>query len=89
MKIKVRNMQSPNGNTIANQFVIYANNGKYFQSYNSIIALIDNNNNIVLDEYYWDYSKTTSKYRNIFLGETTEQTRHQIEIGNYKLKNLN
>lgn len=89
MKIKVKNMQSPKGNTIANQFVIYANNGKYFQSYNSVIALIDNNNNIVLDEYYWDYSITTSKYRNIFLGETTEQTRYQIEIGNYKLKNLN
>jgi len=89
MKIKVKNMQSPNGNTIANQFVIYANNGKYFQSYNSVIAFINNNNNIVLDEHYWDYSKTTSKYRNIFLGETTEQTKYQIEIGNYKLKNLN
>jgi hypothetical protein len=82
-------MISNKGNSIANQFLIYANNGVYFQSYNSIIALKKNDGTIVLSEKYWDYSKTTSKYRNIFLGETSEQTKYQIKIGNYKLQKLN
>ena len=38
MKVKVYNMTSPNGNKVANQFEIYTSKGKYFQSYNSIIA---------------------------------------------------
>ena len=42
MKVKVYNMKSPNGNKVANQFEIYTSKGKYFQSYNSIIAFIDN-----------------------------------------------
>jgi len=82
-------MISNKGNSIANQFLIYANNGVYFQSYNSIIALKQNDGTIVLSEKYWDYSKTTSKYRNIFLGETSDQTKYQIKIGNYKLQKLN
>ena len=87
--MKCRQMISNKGNSIANQFLIYANNGVYFQSYNSIIALKQNDGTIVLSEQYWDYSKTTSKYRNIFLGETSEQTKYQIKIGNYKLQKLN
>lgn len=87
--IKCEQMISNKGNSIANQFLIYANNGVYFQSYRSIIALKQNDGTIVLSEKYWDYSQTTSKYRNIFLGETTEQTRYQIKIGNYKLQKLN
>ena len=87
--IKCEQMISNKGNAIANQFLIYANNGVYFQSYRSIIALKQNDGTIVLSEKYWDYSSTTSKYRNIFLGETTEQTRYQIKIGNYKLQKLN
>jgi hypothetical protein len=82
-------MISNKGNAIANQFLIYANNGVYFQSYKSIIALKQNDGTIVLSEKYWDYSKTTSKYRNIFLGETSDQTKYQIKIGNYKLQKLN
>ena len=89
MKTRCSNMQSPRGNLVPNQFVIYANNGKYFQSYNSIIAFIDNKNQVFLDEYYWDYSRTTSKYRNIFLKENTEQTKYSISTGEYKLTNLN
>jgi len=87
--MKCSQMISNKGNSIANQFLIYANNGVYFQSYNSIIALKQNDGTIVLSEKYWDYSKTTSKYRNIFLGETSDQTKYQIKIGNYKLQKLN
>ena len=89
MKVKVYNMTSPNGNKVANQFEIYTDEGKYFQSYRSIIAFKDNKGQVFLDDYYWDYSRTTSKYRNMFLNEGVNDTREKIKSGEYKLKNLN
>ena len=90
MKIKVQQMTSPrSGGSVANQFIIYTSEGRYFQSYDSIIALRNNNGKITLDEYYWNYSRTTSKYRNEFLGETTAETRAKIESGEYELEDLN
>ena len=89
MKVKVYNMTSPTGNKVAIQFEIYTSKGKYFQSYNSIIAFIDNNGKVFLDEYYWDYSTTTGKYRNMFLNEGINNTRQKIVSGEYKFKNLN
>ena len=90
MTAKVRQMtSSSSGNPVANQFVIYTNYGTYFQSYNSVIALRDNNGKITLDDYYWDYSRTTSKYRNEFLGEGTVDTRAKIDSGEYELADLN
>ena len=92
--IKVSNIQSNKGNEIANQFIIKdtENNTTYFQSYNSIIVKIErdfDNTSIFLDEIYWNYSKTTSKYRSIFLGEATEVTKSKIKSGEYILTNLN
>ena len=89
MKIKVRNMFSQRGNPVANQFIIYTSEGTYFQSYDSVIAFRDNDNKITLDDYYWDYSRTTGKYRNEFLGEYIADTRAKIELGVYKLADLN
>ena len=82
-------MKSTRGNKIANQFEIYGNKGKYFQSYNSIIAFINKKGQVYLDEYYWDYSVTTRKYRNEFLGEGIAETRKKIANGEYILTNLN
>ncbi len=87
--MKVYNMESPNGNKVANQFEIYTDEGKYFQSYRSIIAFKDNKGQVFLDDYYWDYSRTTGKYRNIFLGENRRATEEKIKSGEYKLKELN
>ena len=42
-----------------------------------------------LDKTYWNYSKTTSKYRNQFLGETTKETQAKIDSGKYILTDLN
>jgi hypothetical protein len=90
MTAKVRQMTSnSSGNPVANQFIIYASDGNYFQSYNSVIAFRDNNGKITLDSYYWDYSRTTSKYRNQFLGEGIVDTRAKIDSGEYKLADLN
>ncbi len=88
--IKVKQMTSPkSGRPVANQCIIYTSKGKYFQSYDSIIALKDNEGNVTLDIYDWNYSRTTSKYRNEFLNEHTAGTRSKIESGEYKLENLN
>ena len=85
----VENMRSPNGNQVPNQFAIHADEGRYFQSYNSIIAFINNKGQVFLDDYYWDYSHTTGKYRNMFLGNGINDVREKIKSGEYKLKNLN
>lgn len=89
MKTVVTRLQSSKGNTVSNQFQINTQEGIFFQSYSSIIVKIDNKGQIFLDEYYWNYSKTTSKYRNIFLGETTKETQAKIDSGIYILTNLN
>ena len=89
MKIKVKQMTSSrSGNPVANQFIIYTAEGNYFQSYDSVIAA-NNNGKIKLDNNTWDYSRTTSKYRNEFLGEGIAETRAKIESGEYTLANLN
>ena len=93
-QIKVRSMTSNKGNPIANQFEIATPDGVYFQSYDSIIAFRPYNHvkygvSIILDENTWDYSVTTGKYRNIFLGEGIAETRKSIADGDYKLADLN
>jgi hypothetical protein len=88
--MKVSNFTSNNGNKIANQFLITEKNKQTFQSYRSIIAVKNyKTQKTYLDEYFWDYSATTGKYRNQFLGEGIAETRKKIESGEYKLKNLN
>tara|TARA_B100001093_G_C26247460_1_gene767107 strand:+ start:326 stop:589 length:264 start_codon:yes stop_codon:yes gene_type:complete len=86
--MKVKNMTSTRGNKIANQFLITDNGEEYFQSYKSMIAK-KSEGKIYLDEYYWDYSVTTGKYRNQFLGEGIADTRKKIEQGVYILTDLN
>lgn len=89
-KMKVENLESSKGNTIANQFEITAPDGRYFQSYRSMIVFIPNDGSkIKLDATYWDYSKTTGKYRNQFLGEDKKTTEKKIAAGEYELTNLN
>tara|TARA_S200002703_G_C3584536_1_gene179514 strand:+ start:187 stop:459 length:273 start_codon:yes stop_codon:yes gene_type:complete len=90
MKIKVKNMTSGKGNEVPNQFLITTPEGRYFQSYRSIIAFEPYHGKIQLDESTWDYSNTTSKYRRSFLnGEGINETRAKIESGEYILTNLN
>lgn len=90
--MKVSNIQSSKGNAVANQFCIDTGAVEYFQSYDSIIIKvehIEDKEQVYLDEIYWDYSKTTSKYRNQFLGETTKEIKAKINSGKYILIDLN
>ena len=86
--MKVENMTSTRGNKVANQFIINDKGEEYFQSYRSIIAK-KSQGKIYLDEYYWDYSTTTGKYRNQFLNEGIADTRKKIQSGEYILTDLN
>ena len=88
MTDKVQNMTSNKGNKIANQFVIYTDNGSIFQSYNSTIVKRDSGKTY-LDVNKWDYSTTTGKYRNIFLNEKKKDTENKIKSGEYILTDLN
>ena len=73
--LKVYNMESPNGNKVANQFVIESDDESIvsFQSYSSTIATINHNDNTITIGRDWDYSNTTRKYRNAFLAEFVPQ----------------
>ena len=86
--MRVENMTSARGNKVANQFIINDNGAEYFQSYRSIIAK-KSRGKIYLDEYFWDYSTTTGKYRNQFLNEGIADTRKKIQNGEYILTDLN
>jgi hypothetical protein len=97
--MKVENMISAKGNKVANQFVITDKQydekedswitKETFQSYDSTIAIIFSSGVVLLDENTWDYSVTTGKYRNDFLGEGIAETRAKIKSGEYILMNLN
>ena len=81
---------SRSGRPIANQYIIYSKDYRVFQSYGSRIVAIDKSTGqVYLDRTYWNYSKTTSRYRNIFLRETTKETEAKIKSGEYILADLN
>ena len=84
-------MTSPSsGRPVANQFELIDGLGnRFFQSYKSMIAKINNAGKVYLDKHYWDYSTTTGKYRNQFLGEGIAETRRRIKNGEYILVDLN
>lgn len=97
--MKVKNMTSARGNKVANQFIITDRTynekedswttTKTFQSYDSTIAIVFSTGVVLLDENTWDYSPTTGKYRNKFLGEGIAETRKKIKSGEYILTDLN
>mgnify|MGYP003127030290 CR=1 FL=1 len=97
--MKVKNMTSARGNKVANQFIITDRTynekedswttTKTFQSYDSTIAIVFSTGVVLLDENTWDYSATTGKYRNEFLGEGIAETRKKIKSGEYILTDLN
>ena len=96
--MKVENMKSARtGKAVANQFVITDNehNATWFQSYTSVIALV-NNGILFLDKNKWDYSVTTAKYRNAFVATyfnskyaSRDGIREGIEDGKIIMTGLN
>ena len=88
-KMKVQNLEGTRGNKAPNQFEIITPAGRYFQSYESVICFVPNEGQTLLDKKYYNYSKTTSKYRNLFLGEDSKTIEAKISSGVYALVDLN
>lgn len=86
--MKVRNMTGRSGQPVKNQFIIEDGKSTIFQSYDSIIAM-KSGERTYLDKYRWDYSTTTGKYRNQFLGMNKKQIEQAIEDGAIYLVDLN
>lgn len=66
--------------------------GDMLQSYDSNIAFkyyLAGKLHVLLDKKYYNYSKTTVKYRNKFLNETSKDVERKIKSGEYILTDLN
>jgi len=94
--IGVENMTSRSGNIVPNQIILSDITGKTFVSYGSKIVFQSKTRaddglplEIVVDENYWDYSRTTGKYRNEFMSMGVQDVRDHIKDGRIKLGNLN
>ena len=73
-----------------NQYEIRTKDGsRTFQSYKHRIVYQAPDGKTYLDKIHWNFSKTTSKYRRLFLNETTQETETKIKNGEYILCNLN
>lgn len=81
--MQVTHMINSNGEPAKNQLIIHdeKTGERFFQSYNSIIVKI-HKGKVTLGKN-WNYSVTTSKYRNLFLGETTKETQAKLDSGEY------
>lgn len=71
-----------------NQYVIEHNGVTYFQSYDVIVAK-KSKGKIILDKDYYEYSRTTIKYRNMFLGLLSASVKEAIRDGKITLGKLN
>ena len=90
--MRVENIKNNSGRDVPNQFIVNTPEATFFQSYNSVIVKTtfeDGKRKVYLDENKWDYSKTTGKYRNQFLGEKKKETEKKIKNGDYVLTDLN
>lgn len=84
--MKVYNMTSSKGNEVKNQFVIeYSLNLTAFQSYNTLIAVYDSENDVLYHDRF-KYSHTTSKYLNRFIRKFSPL--HIQEVENSKLHKI-
>jgi hypothetical protein len=88
---KIENLTSSRGKKIVNQFIITNEEGQFFQSYESIIAFKPNDQMkpILLDCKYWNFSSTTSKYRNQFLKCENKDIKKMTKDGDIIFVNLN
>lgn len=69
-------------------FIITVGKKVYFESYNSLVAVV-NNGKVTLDRYWWEYcTQTTAAYRNRFLGLSTKEIGAKIASGEFKLRTL-
>jgi hypothetical protein len=71
-----------------NQLDVKIGQSRYFFSYGRCIVWVNMFGKVHLSSDYWDFSKTTSKYRNQFLCESTQEIQSKINSGRYVLADL-
>lgn len=88
LNVSVEQMINDRGNGAMNQFVIHDGDLLMFQSYSSLIAVVNYATKEIVLGSDWDYSVTTGKHRNIFFRDYANipdlGTKKGIE---YALKN--
>lgn len=72
----------------ANNFVYADKDKRVLQSYGKIIAIEHQDGTVLLDETYYNYSKTTTKYRNKFLDLSTKEIDAKIKSGEFIIGSL-
>jgi len=75
-------------NLAPNQIIVRNSENVFFNSYGTNIVKIEDDKTF-LDEKFYKYSKTTTKYRNQFLGLSTKEVEKNIKNGSFQLINLN
>ena len=87
----VKNMISDrSGKPIANQFIITIDNLEIFQSYKTVIAVRrDNNDDVILLDYDYSISPTTSKYLYKFLGFNKKRILERVQDNSIRICGLN
>ena len=75
----------------ANCVIIHLSNGwNILKSYNKTIAKKHYmKQKVIIDLRYYNYSSSTGKHRNYFLGETLKDTDKKIKNGEYQTADLN
>ena len=81
--MKVIQMTNNNNKPVPNHFIVHneKTGERFFQSYGSVIVKI-HNGQVTLGKD-WKASSTTSKYRSMFLGESTAETQKKLDSGEY------
>ena len=79
--VSVSNVQNYKGRSVPNQFIIEGKDFILFQSYDSPVAMKKDGKVYIFKD--WDYSTTTGKYRNMFLGESKKETFRKLKTGEY------
>ena len=67
------------------EIIQHSDGSEVLYSYGTWIATKGKDGKVILSRKYWNYSATTSKHRNKFLGEFIAETRRKIEEGIYEL----
>lgn len=79
----VYNLKSLNGNPVANQIVVENDDVSTFFSYGTFIASIDRNDGVINIGSAYNYSRTTSRYRNIFFdSKNCKEINNLIDLRN-------
>ncbi len=88
LTVRVEHMLGRTGRPIVDQVVVFHTPCLCdFFSYGRHVVQI-RGGQVTLDPRWWNYSRTTGKYRAQFLGEDTATTQAKIDAGEYTLAEL-